>query len=221
MKQQRKHRSSIPYRKANVKGFLGLSPSFRSLEMEDSEDRSSSPSDSTTPSLDLSQDSSIPNDDSLPDIPESTSLVSLDVNLDDLDNYMLSVFQLEGSSVASHSSLSSTVSTRRRKGGAASRRKASGKAPAASVRYTSAPSWVETMEAQSLQAGLSMNWTPEGGWKKWNDDEDVVARWDAAPTDDWQESLPGFDAETPTGKNNEDLLSIPFETHHESIEKAV
>jgi hypothetical protein len=187
-------------KRANVKSFLGPRISFSSLDEDehDEEDMSLSSMEvevaatatviavdgigerrtTLSPSLSLSsisteQESSSRLQDPLRQIEEQHELhFELDSDLNDMDNYMLSVYINDESSVYSKgtastsfssSSSSSVLSTRSRHRGAYWKRK---------QKLKEQPTWIESMQDLEFLHG----WTPNRGWqitrKQWDNEPD-------------------------------------------------
>ena len=129
---------------------------------------------------------------------DSAAVAEISKNLDDLDNYMMSVFysndgmsvytKATTSSTVSVSSSSSTVSTRRRHRGAAlNRSKEIGKA------HVAGSAWLESMKKSSMNIFVDgeEGWTPKLGWQM----TDKKKEWDSKPQDNhWNKKDAMFDS---------------------------
>lgn len=117
---------------------------------------------------------------------ESLNELESDTDFDDIDNYMLSVFMNDDSSVyskgtASTSSTSSTVSTRSRHRGAHINRSAAAVEPRVS-------GWLESMKRSSSAFFVNGGWSANDGWQISKSKE-----WDATPEEGWDQPSPLFD----------------------------
>jgi hypothetical protein len=187
-----------PQKRANVKSFLGRRLSFSSLDEDDEEEMSLSSLDEEVPANATATaivvdgkgetrttDSSSRLQDRLRQIEEQQEHhFELAGDLHDMDNYMLSVYMNDESSVYtkgtastgfSSSSSSSVLSTRTRHRGAYWKRKQTLKEQ---------PTWMESMQDLEFMHG----WTPKRGWQ--------IARkqWDTQPNPlVWTERCRVFD----------------------------
>jgi hypothetical protein len=123
---------------------------------------------------------------------ESIQEIELDTDLYDMDNYMLSVFMNDDSSVnskgtasTSSSSASSMISTRSRHRGAyygGSRR-----LTPTSTQQPSTSGWLESMKRSSNSFFSEGPWSAQSGWK-------MSKQWDASPEHGWDQPSPLFDS---------------------------
>lgn len=123
---------------------------------------------------------------------ESLQEIEFDTDLYDMDNYMLSVFMNDESSVYSKgtastasSSASSIVSTRSRHRGAyhnGSRRPI----PKSTKQTRTRSGWLESMQQSSSSFFSEGLWSAQTGWR-------VSAEWDGSPNHGWDQPNPLFD----------------------------
>jgi hypothetical protein len=127
---------------------------------------------------------------------DSSAMVEIEKNLDDMDNYLLSIYMNDNASIytkatnsdssfSSNSSVSSTYSTRSRHRGAHQKRRRACKQSKATT------SWIDTMRESSNNFFVEgdVGWTPLRGWN-------VTPKktWDTQPDDRWNEEMNVFDA---------------------------
>jgi hypothetical protein len=124
--------------------------------------------------------------------PESIQEIEFDTDLDDMDNYMLSVFMNDDSSVnskgtasTSSSSASSMISTRSRHRGAY--HSGSRRITPASTQQPSTSGWLESMKRSSNSFFSEGVWSAQSGWK-------MSKQWDASPEYGWDQPSPLFDS---------------------------
>lgn len=191
--------TSLRRRRANVKSFLGgaTRKPFNSLNEED-DDYSLSSSSSSQPELTTPANAALATvvefeptrTQQQHQEEEDAKFVELDGDLNDMDNYMLSVYMNEDCSVyskgtaetslSSRSSTSSILSTRKRHKGAYWKRRM-----ATRERMT----WMESMQGADFCQQGSTTWTAQTGWQITPGRQ----QWDSNPDDSWREHDELFD----------------------------
>jgi hypothetical protein len=187
---------------ANLKHFLGQSPSFNSLNEDINLDEPSSDttlSDASSSSTIMESHPPRSEDEESAEVVVEAPKIELDTDAyfgdEDfsMDNYMLSVYMNDESSVYSRgtastslssSTSSSTLSTRRRHRGAYHNRK-----QAVMQSKNMSSTWIESMQQAVFVPGLG--WSAGKGWKlgvSWGDHE-----WEDRPDAKWSESNDVFD----------------------------
>ena len=134
---------------------------------------------------------------------DSSAMVEIEKNLDDMDNYLLSIYMNDDASIytkatnsdsssgggfSSNSSVSSTYSTRSRHRGAHRNRRRANKQQQSKSKNGN--SWIESMKESSQHVFVGDGgWTPMRGWN-------IAPKktWDAEPDDRWNEGLSLFDS---------------------------
>ena len=133
---------------------------------------------------------------------DSAAMMEIEKNLDDMDNYLLSIYMNDDASIytkatnsdasssfSSNSSVSSSYSTRSRHRGAHRNRRRAGKQHSKSK--SSSGSWIESMKESSQNVLVGDGgWTPLKGWNI----SAPKKTWDAQPDDRWNEGLNVFDS---------------------------
>ena len=130
---------------------------------------------------------------------DSAAVSEIGNNLDDLDNYMMSVFHMNDdasvytkattdTTFSCSNSSCSTVSTRRRHRGAAKNRR---RDDHLGEKEKGSTCWLESMKKSSMNIFLDgeEGWTPKEGWRM----TDKKKEWDSKPDGHWNEKDPFFD----------------------------
>ena len=211
-----KGKKKFQKRSANVKNFLG---GGLAAEADNNNDNNSQPLNSSSAhsisqpqlvnvlveipeELDIAESSQQQNTNHYP-VPkhdtkdDSAAISEIGNNLDDLDNYMMSVFYNTDDAIStaetSYScsvSSTSTISTRRRHRGAAKNRKKDPRKES-SLQQNGSSNWLESMRNSSMNIFVDGEdgWTPSKGWSMSKKKE-----FDAKPDEQWSNMDPFFDS---------------------------
>ncbi len=129
---------------------------------------------------------------------DSAAISEIGNNLDDLDNYMMSVFYNTDDAIStaetSYScsvSSTSTISTRRRHRGAANNRRKDPRKDNLKQQNSGSSNWLESMRNSSMNIFVDGEdgWTPSKGWSMSKKKE-----FDAKPDEQWSNMDPFFDS---------------------------